>query len=108
MYKRQTNDYTNEEKQKLSGLNNYTLPTASASQLGGVKVGNNLGISDGVLSAEYDEATTSEAGLMSAADKATLDGVASGANTYTLPTASASQLGGVNVGSGLALSLIHL
>ena len=72
--------------------------------MGGVKVGNNLGISDGVLSAEYDEATTSEAGLMSAADKAKLDGVASGANNYTLPTASASQLGGVKVGSGLAIS----
>jgi hypothetical protein len=40
---------------KLDGIasnaNNYSLPTASASTLGGIKVGNNLSISNGVLSA---------------------------------------------------------
>lgn len=46
-----TNDYTTEEKNKLAGLNNYTLPTASAETLGGVKVGSGLTISDGVLNA---------------------------------------------------------
>jgi hypothetical protein len=46
-----TNDYTTEEKNKLSGLSNYSLPTASASTLGGVKVGAGLAISNGVLSA---------------------------------------------------------
>ena len=46
-----TNDYTTTEKEKLAGLKNYTLPTASASQLGGVKVGAGLAISNGVLSA---------------------------------------------------------
>lgn len=47
-----TNDYTNEEKQKLAGLNNYTLPTASSETLGGVKVGAGLNITgDGILSA---------------------------------------------------------
>lgn len=46
-----TNDYTTAEKNKLAGLSNYTLPTATASTLGGVKVGAGLAINDGVLSA---------------------------------------------------------
>ena len=46
-----TNDYTTAEKQKLAGLSNYTLPTASAETLGGVKVGAGLSINSGVLSA---------------------------------------------------------
>lgn len=33
-----TNDYTTEEKNKLAGLENYTLPIASDATLGGVKV----------------------------------------------------------------------
>lgn len=33
------NNYTTEEKNKLAGLNNYTLPEASSSALGGIKVG---------------------------------------------------------------------
>lgn len=45
------NNYTTAEKNKLAGLNNYTLPTASASTLGGVKVGAGLEINEGVLSA---------------------------------------------------------
>lgn len=52
-----TNDYTTDEKQKLAGIeenaNNYELPKASSSVLGGIKVGTNLSInSDGVLSAD--------------------------------------------------------
>lgn len=52
----------------------------------------------------YSNASTSSAGLMSASDKSKLDGIASGANNYSLPTASASTLGGVKVGSGLNIS----
>ena len=49
----------------------------------------------------YSAATQSAQGLMSAADKKKLDGIASGANnyTYTLPTASSSTLGGVKTTS---------
>lgn len=51
-----TNDYTTTEKNKLAGIasnaNNYSLPTASSTVLGGVKVGANLSISSGVLSAK--------------------------------------------------------
>jgi galactitol-specific phosphotransferase system IIB component len=46
-----TNDYTTAEKEKLAGLTNYTLPTASATTLGGIKVGAGLAINSGVLSA---------------------------------------------------------
>lgn len=46
-----TNDYTTAEKTKLAGLSNYSLPTASADTLGGVKVGGGLSITNGVLSA---------------------------------------------------------
>lgn len=74
-----TNDYTTAEKTKLADLSNYTLPTASSSTLGGIKVGANLSVdSNGVLSANQ--------------------------GTYTLPTASASTLGGVKVGTNLSIN----
>lgn len=47
----------------------------------------------------YSAATTSSAGLMSAADKTKLDSIATGANKYSLPTASSSTLGGVKTTS---------
>jgi hypothetical protein len=50
------------------------------------------------------EATTSAKGLMSAADKTKLNGIATGANNYSLPTASAQQKGGIKVGTGLSIS----
>ncbi|SHL74061.1 hypothetical protein SAMN04488494_0617 [Xylanibacter ruminicola] len=48
----------------------------------------------------YSAATQSANGLMSAADKKKLDGIAAGANkyTYTLPTATADVLGGIKIG----------
>lgn len=92
------------DKKKLdgiaSGANNYTysLPTASATVLGGVKTGSNITNTGGVLSltkanvtsalgytppttnTTYGNATTSSSGLMSSSDKSKLDGIASGAN----------------------------
>ena len=56
----------------------YTLPTAAAGTLGGIKVGANLTIDvNGVLSAVQ--------------------------GNYTLPTADATTLGGIKVGSGLSI-----
>ena len=80
-----TEDYTTDEKTKLAGIaedaNNYTLPTASAQTLGGVKVGTNLSIAaDGTLKATdttYNPATPTSSGLMSAADKVAVDGIGS-------------------------------
>ena len=47
-------------------------------------------------------ATSGVAGLMTADDKAKLDGIAADANKYTLPIASATALGGIKLGSGLS------
>lgn len=72
-----TNDYSTADKEKLAniseGANNYSLPTASSTVLGGVKVGSNLNINNGVLS-----------GIMSSADKTKLNGVESGAQVNVL------------------------
>lgn len=61
------------DKSKLDGIaadaNKYTLPTATPTVLGGVKVGANLAIANGVLSGNYSNATTSSNGLMSVEDK---------------------------------------
>lgn len=58
---------------------NYHLPIASATTLGGIKVGNNLTIEDdGTLNAESTE--------------------------YNLPVASSSTLGGVKIGNGLSIA----
>ncbi len=46
----------------------------------------------------YTDATQSASGLMSAADKKKLDGIAANANKYTLPVASSSALGGIQLG----------
>lgn len=58
---------------------NYHLPIASATTLGGIKVGTNLTIEeDGTLNAESTE--------------------------YDLPVATSSKLGGIKIGSGLTIS----
>lgn len=46
-----SNDYTSQEKTKLAGLSNYTLPTASDTVKGGIKVGSGLTMNGEVLSA---------------------------------------------------------
>ena len=62
-----------------SGGSDYTLPTASTSTLGGVKVdGTTITISSGVIS--------------------------STATSYTLPVANSYTLGGIKVGSGLSIN----
>lgn len=58
-----TEDYTTTEKTKLAGIaagaNNYSLPVASATRLGGVKIGANLQMVDGVLNAVQGTIDTS-------------------------------------------------
>lgn len=49
-------------------------------------------------------ATTSVDGLMSAADKTKLNGIAIGANKYSLPAATSSTLGGVKTSTGITNS----
>ena len=52
----------------------------------------------------YNVATSSTNGLMSSGDKSKLDGIAAGANNYSLPTATGSVLGGVKTGSNITNS----
>ena len=101
----------------------YTLPTASSSTLGGVKVGSGLAISSGTLSvssapsatkAEKDASgnviTSTYAKASSLAAVATTGSYTDLTNkptipaAYTLPTASSSTLGGIKVGTGLSIS----
>ena len=51
----------------------------------------------------YNDVTQSAHGLMTASDKKKLDGIASSANNYALPTASETILGGIKVGSNLTI-----
>ena len=82
----------------------YTLPTASNTVMGGVKIGSNISVSSGTISITksnvtsalgytpptsdtvYNNATTSTAGLMSASDKVKLNSIAANANNYTHPS----------------------
>ena len=90
----------------------YTLPTAADATLGGIKTGFTTAGKDYAVKVDasgnahvevpwtdttYSEATTTQAGLMSAADKEKLDAV----EDYVLPAATASSLGGVKIGAGL-------
>ena len=107
------------DKTKLDGIatgaNAYTHPTTSGNKH--IPSGGSSGqilrwSADGTATwgadnnTTYSAATQSAAGLMSAADKTKLDGIATGANnyTYTLPTASSSTLGGVKTGSNITNS----
>lgn len=53
------------------------------------------------ISHGHGGATQSAAGFMSAVDKKKLDGIAEGANKYSLPTATSSVLGGVKTGANI-------
>jgi len=104
------------------GGNAYTLPAATSSTLGGVITGSNITNSGGTISltkanvtsalgytppttnTTYSAATTSAAGLMTAAMVTKLNGIAAGANAYTLPAATSSTLGGVKTGSNITNS----
>ena len=53
-----TEDFTTEEKEKLAGLEKYTLPVASEEELGGVKVGEGLYVTDGKLNVQQQDLST--------------------------------------------------
>lgn len=99
------------DKKKLDGVatsaNNYSHPTTSGNKH--IPSGGSSGqilrwSADGTAvwgadnNTTYSAATTSAAGLMSAADKTKLDGIAANANNYILPAAT-TVLGGVKTTS---------
>lgn len=71
--------------------------TFSVSQITSDGKGHVTGATTRTVTIPNAAATTSAAGLMSAADKTKLNGIATGANKYVLPAASASALGGIKV-----------
>ena len=83
------NNYTTTEKNKLSGVednaNNYSLPTASASTLGGVKVdGITITIANGVISAVGEGGTDVE-GNPSGTPTAVLSSIRIGDDIFSIP-----------------------
>ena len=104
------NNYTTAEKNKLAGIaanaNAYTLPIASGTVLGGVKIGSNIAISNGVISVDLSSKVDKVSGKglstndYTTAEKNKLAGLAN----YTLPIASSTALGGVKVGANLSIS----
>ena len=106
------NNFTDTLKTKLDGIeassNNYSLPTASDSVLGGIKVGTNLSITNGVLSSTDTTYSVGDGGLtqnnFTDTLKSKLDGIEASSNNYSLPTASDSVLGGIKVGTNLSIN----
>lgn len=94
-----------------------SVPLATSSAIGGIQIGytqsgknypvelssNKAYVYVPWENTTYSNATTSAAGLMSATDKTKLNGIAEGANNYSLPTASSSTLGGIKIGTGLTI-----
>lgn len=92
----------------LLGGSSYTLPVATGSVLGGVRIGSGLSVdSNGTVTLSY---------TMPAATSVSLGGVKVGSNlsvagdgtisanpAYTLPIASAGSLGGIRIGTGLTI-----
>lgn len=73
------------DMEKLNGIeenaNNYTLPSATSTKLGGIKVGSGLTITDGVLSVS-----------------------SSSSSDYELPIASTVKLGGIKIGYNVSFN----
>ena len=68
----------------------YTLPAATSSTLGGVKIGSNITVSSGTISISKTNVTNALGYTPPTTD-----------TKYTLPTASAWTLGGVKIGSNI-------
>ena len=78
------NDYTNEEKAKLGGVeanaNNYTLPDASASVKGGVTVGTNVDVSGGKISVK--NGTTNQKGVVQLSSATDCESISRGPSAW--------------------------
>lgn len=94
-----------------STINDYSLPTADSSTLGGVMIGDGINVDTyGVISVDSSKFQTK---LVSSTDIKTINGESilgsgnieiSAGSEYTLPVASSSTLGGIKVGNGLTIS----
>lgn len=71
----------------------YTLPAATGSTLGGVKIGSNITVSSGTISLSKTNVTNALGYTPPTTD-----------TKYTLPNATSSVLGGVKIGSNITVS----
>ena len=76
-----------------SGGSTYTLPTATSSTLGGVKIGSNITVNSGTISISKTNVTNALGYTPPTTD-----------TKYTLPNATSSVLGGVKIGSNITVS----
>ena len=88
------------------GGGSYTLPTATASRLGGVKIGNGVNVAnDGKISVDsytLPAATDNTLGGVKVGSGVNVDTAGTiSVNAYTLPAATSEVLGGVKIGSGV-------
>ncbi len=92
----------------------YVLPTATDTVLGGVKIGNNIDITDGTISVTFPAnndytlpiASDSVLGGVKIGSGITIDGngvISASSSSYTLPIASGTVLGGVKAGDGILI-----
>jgi hypothetical protein len=87
-----------------SGGGGYTLPAATTSVLGGVKVGGGLSVAAGVVSANVTQLVAGPGVTLSPSTGVGAVTITAQPGSYTLPTATGSVLGGVKVGSGLSIT----
>ena len=106
---------TNASKLTITGASSYSLPIATGSALGGVKIGDRITIASGVISADVQAgtyslpiSTASALGGVKIGSGITItSGVISAdtqAGTYSLPISTASALGGVKIGGGITIT----
>lgn len=103
-----TNDYVTADKTKVTNINEVIEAAAkniTATDISITLDKRNL-VTNAVENIELNlpASTTALAGLMLPADKIKLNGIAAGANNYSLPAATSSVLGGVKTGSNITNS----
>ena len=76
-----------------ASTSSYTLPAATSSTLGGVKIGSNITVSSGTISISKTNVTTALGYTPPTTD-----------TKYTLPNATSSTLGGVKIGSNITVN----
>lgn len=103
-----TNDYVTADKTKVTNINEVieaATKNITATDISITLDKRNL-VTNAVENIELNlpASTTALAGLMLPADKIKLNGIAAGANNYSLPAATSSVLGGVKTGSNITNS----
>ena len=86
------------------GGSGYTLPAATTSTLGGVKVGGGLSVAAGVVSANVTQIVAGAGVTLSPSNGVGAVTISANPGSYSLPTATGSVLGGVKVGAGLTIT----